>query len=142
MNAFVYKLDKTQFPVFRVKYFVFSEEKCIEDECKFIIVANIEGSISVFYEGNGFLSLVNINNNETNPLFCNISRPSKIQDNYKISCNLYYEMEHNFESYDFDLTPYYMIYNYYSPFEIIIENNIKAINYEDYQKKKENKKEF
>ena len=46
-------------------------------------------------------------------------------------------MGNNTESDSFYLTPYYMIYNLTSPFEIFIENNIKAIKYDDYKKIKE-----
>ena len=50
-------------------------------------------------------------------------------------------MENNTENYNFDLTPYYMPYYYQSPFEIFIQNNIKPMKYEDYQKLKEKEKE-
>ena len=144
MNAFVYKLDKTKYPVFKVKYFIMPEG----DECKFIIVSNIEGSISEFTEGNEFYSLININSKDTTEiynLFCEIPLPSKIQDNYEISCEIYLEnntesdsfclnFENNTDSYNFYLTPYYMIFNSTCPFEIFIENNIKAIKYDDYKK--------
>ena len=150
MNAFVYKLDKTKYPVFKVKYFVIPEGG---DKCSFIIVANIKGSISEFTEGNEFMSLININSNdniETYYLKCEIPLPSKIQDNYEILCEIENESENdiescsylltpenNTESYTFHLTPYYMILNSTSPFEVFIENTIKAIKYDDYKKIKE-----
>ena len=107
------------------------------------LVSDIEGSISEFREGNSFYSLVNINNdtNATDFLYCEIPKPSKIKNNYEISCYPYYEMENNTENYNFDLTPYYMPYYYQSPFEIFIQNNIKPMKYEDYQKLKEKEKE-
>ena len=138
--AFVNKLDKSKYPVFKVKYFILPEEDCIRDECKFIIVANIEGSISEFTEGNEFLSIININSNGNTTseyIKCEIPLPSKIQDNYELSCEILFEMGNNTESDSFYLTPYYMIYNLTSPFEIFIENNIKAIKYYDYKKMEE-----
>jgi hypothetical protein len=100
MNAYVYKLDKTKYPVFKVKYFVSPKEKCLKDECVFILVSDIEGSISEFREGNSFYSLVNINNdtNATDFLYCEIPKPSKIKNNYEISCYPYHDMENNTKS--------------------------------------------
>ena len=101
MNVYVYKLDKTKYPVFKVKYFVSPKEKCLKDECVFILVSDIEGSISEFREGNSFYSLVNINNNDTNAtdfLYCEIPKPSKIKNNYEISCYPYHDMENNTKS--------------------------------------------
>ena len=135
-NLFVYKLDKTKNPLFRVKYFVSTQEKC--QYCEFKLVANIEGSIKELEDENSFFVLVNINSNDnseklTESIYCEIPKLSEIQDNYEISCVLFTTSENSTETSNVELTPYYIPYNFSSPFEIFIENNIKSIKYEDYQ---------
>jgi len=129
-DAYAYILDKTKYPVFKVKYFV----KPKRNDDRFIIVTNIEGSISEFSEGNTFNIIINTNNDKEGLfLNCEIPLPSKIQDNFEIFCRNPDGFEKSIDSYDFYLTPYYAIEKYVSPFEIFIMNDIKAINYNQYK---------
>jgi len=130
IDVVVHKLDKTKFPVFKVKYFV----KPKVNDNRFTIVTNIEGSISEFNEETSFFIIIKTNNNEeAQYLDCKIPLPSKIQDNFEIFCENLDGFEKNIDSYDFYLTPYYFIESFVYPFEVFIMNDIKAINYDEYQ---------
>ena len=89
MNAIVNIIDKTKYPVFRVQYFVLPEGEYISYNSKFIILANIEGSISEIKEDyNLFLSLINIkrgNHSYIDYLSCSIEKPYFKQDTIIIS---------------------------------------------------------
>ena len=46
--VFVHQLDKTKYPIFRVKYFLLPYSTSINYYTEFSLIVNIEGSISGF----------------------------------------------------------------------------------------------
>ena len=138
MDAIVHKLDKSKYPVFRVKQIILPQEQYIGDNSKFIILANVEGGTSgVKADDNLFFSLINIKRNNQNYidyLLCEIKYPVTIINNFKINCYLAGEStNNNYLPYqDIYLTNYYYPVNVTSPFEVIIETNITGIKYKDY----------
>ena len=139
MDAKVNIIDKTKYPVFRVQYLILPKEIFIKYNSTFIIVADIEGSISGIKEedNNIFLSLINIKRNNYNYidyLFCFIEKPLRKQNNFEIYCSFdALKTNNNYISYEnIYLTTYYSPFRSKSPFEIIIEKNITGIKYDDY----------
>ena len=136
MDAKVNMLDKTKYPVYRVQKLILPEGSSIRYNSEFIILANIEGSISGIKNGdNIFLSLINIKRNNQNfidYLMCFIDKPSEKQNDFKIYCYfLAYKLTRSYITYDsIYLTTYYSPMEIASPYEIIIEKNITGVKYE------------
>ena len=138
-DVIVHKLDKSKYPLFRVKQIILPQEQYIGYNSQFIILANVEGGTSgVKADDNLFVPLINIKRNNQNYidyLLCEIKYPVTIINNFIINCTLTGKTTNN------NYLPYQDIYliNYYyypvnvtSPFEVIIENNITGIKYQDY----------
>ena len=149
-NILVRKLDKTKYPVFRLKYF-FVIPNFDDKHINSIIIADIEGSISQFKNANNnsFGILVGIeleNKNITSKMKCSFKSPSKIGQNFIINCIF------NKNNYDkatnYYVLPFYYLINALSPFEVIIKEPIKSIDFipipepdkkdEDNEKKEDN----
>ena len=134
---FVHKLDKIKYPVFRVKNLVLPKEKKIQSDTKLTLITNIEGSISgmkgIKDNSNGFGSLIRIISNNKYTFYqmsCLIPTPSKLQQDFEIPCSISTENTINYDS--VELTPYYSPFTDKTPFEIIINGDIKAEEYNDF----------
>ena len=134
--SFVHKLDKKKYPVFRVKGLVRPSYYNLKFSEDFIILADIDGSISEFKGKdfqNNFIIFINVENNKiikTYYLYCEIPKPSSLENNFEIPC--YFMTKNDGRSVLYSniyLTPYYTIVDFQSPFEIIINNNINNIQY-------------
>ena len=136
-DIFVHKLDKTKYPVFRVKNLVLPKEKKIQSDSKLTLITNIEGSISgmkgIKDNSNGFGSLIRIISNNKYTFYqmsCLIPTPSKLQQDFEIPCSISTENTINYDS--VELTRYYSPFTDKTPFEIIINGDIKAEEYNDF----------
>ena len=132
-NMIVHKLDKTKYPVFRVNKVVLPQGEELKSRSEFTLVANIEGSLSDYKSNNNVIgAIINVEYNNQNLLKfleCRISKPSSIQNNFEIPC--YYigtTTKYN------NVKLYQNTYrkNATDPFEIIINNDITPIAYENY----------
>ena len=139
-SAIVHYLDKTKYPAFRVKGLVLDfYNRNIYKNDELIMIAGIEGNLSGFDERNSeniFIAFIDIEKNSkitSEYILCLIpNNYLNINNNFEISCK-FDPINRSFYSYDsIYLTPYYVTYKVSSPFEIIIKNNIKAIEYKDY----------
>ena len=136
--VFVHQLDKTKYPIFRVKYFLLPYSTSINYYTELSLIVNIEGSISDFTsELSYFLSFIKIirNNRITElEIGCEIPEISKIQNNYEIICFPMIDSYYTSFSYDeIFLLPYNTPYQNPQPFEVIIKNSLKGISYSEYQ---------
>ena len=133
----VHQLDKTKYSIFRVKHLIFPDHPIIKSVDKFILIADIEGSVS------GLLGIYNIialfvkikttNGEYEEKLLCSIQQTDKIKKNYEIPC--FIQLDSDYTTYKYEeiiLLPYYTPENEF-PFELIIKNSLKAINYSEYQ---------
>ena len=122
-------LDKTKYPVFRIKDFKVSDyEKKLSDDTDFFAFADIEGSLSNYKGKADFSSIGLAEYNKKNYTFiinCRINQPSNIVKNYQIYCWLY-EINTASKYDNIYLYPFSTIYREESPCEVIIEKPIKA----------------
>ena len=136
--VFVSKLDKTKYPIFRVKHFIKPNTRSINYFTDLSLIANIEGNISNFTaELSYFLSFIKIiRSKKTTELeiYCEIPEISEIQNDYEILC---FPMVDSFYlSYIYDeifILPYYIPLENPQPFEVIIKSSLKGISYFEYQ---------
>ena len=120
--TFIYKLNKTQYPVFTITDFQFEKVEEISNETTFSLFADIDGNQDVDKKGeNNFINFVNIENdgeNQTYTMFC------KLDESFNITCELNIKDATKYDN--VYLLPYYYPYDYTYPTELIIKNEIKA----------------
>ena len=135
-QAIVRKLDTTKYPIYRVKKIVLPYDEYLNSNNELTIIANIEGSISGLNgitENNNFVSMISVQRNNiytSYEIVCEIPNPSSKEEDYEIPCYIVSSNRINYDN--VYLTPYYSAYKVITPFEVIIDNNIKAISYTDY----------
>ena len=125
-NIIIYKLDKSKYPVFRIKHFIASYN--YKSIISALLLADVEGSISDFGENkNSFLTIVQTESdyhNFTNIMVCYTGNPEKIGENYAILCSLEFSTGETINN--IYLHPYSGIMHFDYPFEIIIDDVIKS----------------
>ena len=127
IDATIYKLDKTKYPLLRIKDFKLSDEDFFDKESLFTLIADVEGSISGFTSNdNQFNIFIDIYNNSVKSyeLNCN-PKDIQIKINYTINCH--FNQKINKIEYN-----KVMLYTYYyqldsQPYEVIIPKNFYAI---------------
>ena len=86
------KIDKTKYPVFRIKNFLVSSNDLVINFIRIIIIADIEGTISKFKNTtNSFEILTNIekeNINISTQMQCKFESPNRIKNNFIINCTI------------------------------------------------------
>ena len=134
---YVHQLDKTKYPVLRIKYLILPDYDYVDYDSEFYLIVDIEGSISGFTSKKSYfiayiLIMKNYKSTELE-LACLIQDLPKIQKNYEIFC---YPMIDEDEYYPYDeinLMPFTTPNLNPKPFEVIIKKSIKAIEYFYYQ---------
>ena len=134
MRATIYKLDKTKYPLLRIKDFILPNYNYLDiKNSEIILMADVEGSISGFTSNDNlffvFIDIEKNNNKKTYELYC---RPNdiKIISNYTIKCKFNSD-KNNKISYDsVILYPYAHQYDS-QPYEVIISKSIQKINEND-----------
>jgi hypothetical protein len=85
--AYIYRLNKTQYPVFTITDFQFEKVEEISNKTIFTLMADIDGNQDVDKKGeNNFINFVNIENNgenETYNMLCNLD------ESFNITCELF-----------------------------------------------------
>jgi len=123
----VYLLDKTKYPVFRINQFFLPNNTYIDNETDIIINAYVEGSTKFYSnDDNQFYAFIDIeysNKNQTALFDCSAEIPFIENKKSNLTCHLIAD------KYEFDnlyLLPYSVNNKMSSPFEVIIEQTIKA----------------
>jgi cathepsin B len=137
-STVVQKLDTTKYPVFRIKTIILPSEDYIGMDSRFALMASIEGNVSEYKNGDYFGAFVQVfynNKSSIEYLSCETGIPVQTFNDYEMRCIF---MNKKYYPY-FDeviLLPYTYPKNESEkadPYEVIIENNIKAIEYEEYR---------
>ena len=125
------KLDKSKFPVFKIKSLILPKEKQLTESTEINIISSMEGSITHFKaEDEMFIIFSNIEKNGVNKtyeLLC-IVLPSEVTKNYTMSCFFNIERSISLEFDNIYLLPYYFPYTPNYPYEIYINKTIKGTN--------------
>ena len=128
-STIAYKLDKTKYPVFRVKNLYLPNKKEITSDDLLIANVNVEGSVSQFKDESMFIIYTNIeqsNKNSTYMTLCLTGVPSVITNNFNLSCNLNIAQKTSLKYDNIYFLPYYIPYESKYPYEIIIKKVIKG----------------
>jgi hypothetical protein len=131
MEATIYKLDKTKYPLLRIKDFILPNDYYLDvQNSEIILLADVEGSIYGFTSTNNlfyvFIDIENNGNKKTYELSC---RPNdiKIISNYTIKCKFNSD-KNNKISYNSVILYPYAHQNDSQPYEVIISKSIQKIN--------------
>ena len=128
--AVTYRLDTNKYPVFKFKNLILPEGETISSKSILTGVADIEGSLSEYYDKqNSFYVLSDIDvygMNLTAFIYCEIDKPRKIMKDYYFNC--FIDMTPGFN------VPYENIYIYPinipieigDPYEVFIQETFKA----------------
>lgn len=128
-NLITCKIDKNSYPIFRIKKFEILNVE--EADFGFNIIhtsltTKIEGNIENYSdEDNSFIIIVSLeidHKNKTAYMDCDTGIPQKLEDNYKLKCQIFEES--HVENYY--VLPYYGIKNAEKPFEVAIKDIIKG----------------
>ena len=127
LNAIIYKLDKTKYPLLRIKDLTLPNGENLDiQNSEFILTADVEGSISGFNSSNNlffvFIDIENNNVKKTYELSCETNN-IKIIRNYTIKCK-FFSNNKNTTNYD-SVTLYPYVHQFDTqPYEVIISKSI------------------
>ena len=127
-NLIVYRLNNNKYPIFRIRYFIALFKNKI---VSITFLADIEGSLSGFKAGdNSFFFEVFVERKQKNiseTITCPVGNPYKKMNNYSIYCSFDYSTTTAID--DIYVIPFYGVYNFESPFNVIIKNEMKNDTY-------------
>ena len=126
-RTFVYRLNKSESPVFRIKRAYMPDIKMINEYTTITIVAIIEGSISGFKETQQFTIFGNVvYETKVEILFiCNLTKAEKVGIEHEIKCYPHIKEGHyRFE--EISLEPYTVPIDFDYPYEVILKNTLKV----------------
>ena len=129
IDLVVYKLDKNQYPIFRVKYFYYTDFTLFNIPAVTSLIVDIEGSVSgcTSQKPSSFFVpiLVETNKqNNSNIIVCSFQNLKKTGPNYQIICPVF--SLSNIQYDNVYLLPYYGILDFVFPFEVIIKEEMKG----------------
>ena len=125
--TFVYRLNKSESPVFRIKRAYMTDSEKINPYTNITIVAGVEGSVSGFKETQQFAIFGNIFHNKKSEILfiCNLTQAEKVGIEHEIKCNPYInEGNHDFK--EISLEPYTVPIDFDYPYEVILKDNLKV----------------
>jgi interferon gamma-inducible protein 30 len=129
-EVIVYKLDKTKYPVFKIKRVILPREDTISSNTKLTVVADIEGSLSDYDADQSYflgISEIDISDfNLTCEIECVINKPERVMKNYEFYCYPSITPGYIIPYKNLYLYPFNIPFEVYSPFEIFIRDTIKA----------------
>ena len=128
--AYAFKLDTTQYPVFKFKSLILPDGYTISSDSILTGVADIEGSISGFEAEESIFylfALIDVfGQNLTAFSYCTINKPDKVMKDFTFNCKIDMAEGYNVPYDNLYIYPYYLPEQPNSPYEIYIEDIIKG----------------
>ena len=128
-GTFVYRLNKDEYPVFRILKANMEDTRNINKNTEIIVKANVEGSISKFSGDQRFILFGYIKKDNTNVdvgFKCDLKKPAKVNTQHKIICKPNIGDE-DYNIISIYLQPYIIPLYEGVPYEIIMTKNIRVI---------------
>ena len=135
-SAIIHKLDKSNYPLYRVKRLVIPDEQYLQQYSEFIMIADIEGSVSGVDNNNynTFGAIIDIKNGEESNikfLHCETPGSSSKKTNIELTCSILLDnsdigrLTCNINN--VYLYPIYYPKTTYNPYEVRINDNLEYI---------------
>ena len=129
-GTIVYKLDKTLYPVFRVKKLIYPETHNVTETDGFTLIVDIEGSIDGYKKDQMFMFFINIEINQTNSsnleMLCTTGVPDHVGNDLNITCSLNLDRGESILYDNIYILPFNFPYFAEVPYEVIIKDIIKG----------------
>ena len=126
---YVYKLDKTKYPVFRINKIYIEKSGEASPEKKFDIEATVEGNIPGDFKKQDFIGFSILEYNKVNITYqvnCVIDKLDVGIKEFNITCAIQVWNEERVQKYDnLYILPYIIPYNLDYPYEVILKDIIK-----------------
>ena len=133
-SAYIHRLDKTKYPLYRVKSLVLPDENLLQKYSEFIMIADIEGNVSGINKENNntfgaIVEIKNGNNKRIEFLHCETPSSSKKTD-VEMYCFLL--LDSDFEKISYNINNIYLypiVYpkSTYNPYEVRINDQVTYI---------------
>ena len=129
-GTITYKLDKTLYPVFRVKKLIYPETHNVTEKDGFTLIVDIEGSIDGYKKDQMFMFFINIEINQTNSsnleMLCTTGVPDHVGNDLNITCSLNLDRGESILYDNIYILPFNLPYYNQVPYEVIINDTIKG----------------
>ena len=129
-DLYVYKFDKTKYPVFKIKNAYLKNSDKITNETSLILEADNTLVISEDFKPQnfmGFAFIENDKNNQSYGILCNTGTPSKDASKYDMTCSILINNKKGPKDYkNVYIFPFIRPYNSNYPFEVLIDDIIKV----------------
>ena len=135
-SAIIHKLDKSNYPLYRVKRLVIPDEQYLQQYSEFIMIADIEGSVSGVDNNNNntFGAIIDIKNGEESNikfLHCETPGSSSKKTNIELTCSILLDNSDKgrltCNTNNVYLYPIYYPKTTYNPYEVRINDNLEYI---------------
>lgn len=135
-SAMIHKLDKSNYPLYRVKRLVIPDEQYLQQYSEFIMIADIEGSVSGVDNNNynTFGAIIDIKNGEESNikfLHCETPGSSSKKTNIELTCSILLDNSDlgrlTCNTNNVYLYPIYYPKKTYNPYEVRINDNLEYI---------------
>ena len=135
-SAMIHKLDKSNYPLYRVKRLVIPDEQYLQQYSEFIMIADIEGSVSGVDNNNNntFGAIIDIKNGEESNikfLHCETPGSSSKKTNIELTCSILLDNSDlgrlTCNTNNVYLYPIYYPKKTYNPYEVRINDNLEYI---------------
>ena len=128
-DLFVYKFNKTKYPVFKVKKAYLKDSDKIKNETRLLLETVNIGVISEDFVPEYFLGYAFIENdkgNQTYHILCHTGTPRQADSEYNMTCSISINKEKGPKDYkNVYILPFTRVYDSAYPFEVLIDDIIK-----------------
>ena len=130
-GTFTYKLDKSLYPVFRVKKVYLPDTEIVTSETYFNMEVGIEGTLEDSFSAQMFVILTSFEQNKQNltyAMICitDIDRTKIVDQNYNLTCQMNIDKYITLQYDNIYILPYIIPYMTEVPYEVILKKEIKA----------------
>ena len=135
MAATLNKFNSNNYPIFKITQITLPKENIANANSVFVLSADIEGNLTGFtnseFSFGVFVKIETGADNYYEILICNQNSPTKIQKDFLIPCSLDIDTTYSFSYNNVYLTHYIVPVEDSNPFQVIIEKDLKAEDYDD-----------
>ena len=130
-GTFAYKLDKSLYPVFRVKKVYLPDTEIVTSETYFNMEVAIRGTLDDSFSTQMFVILTSFEQNKNNltyAMLCStdIDRTKIVDQNYNLTCQMNIDRNITLQYDNIYILPYIIPYMTEVPYEVILKKEIKA----------------
>ena len=128
-ETIAYKLDKTIYPVFKIKKLYYPNSHNVTEYDEFTVIVDIEGSVKRYDKTNMFYFFINVEQNQKNSSMlmpCMTGIPESVGNNKNITCTINIDRGKTLLYDNIYILPFFSPYYTQTPYDVIIKETIKG----------------